>query len=231
MVQREGTIQLTLQERRKLQEISRDRNEPSRARMRATMILMSAEAMGAKKIAKATGACKRVVHDARRRWRRQAYEGLYDRPHTGRPRQANDRYLHLLSRVVRTDPRKLGYSFAHWTAPRLAEYLKQQTGVGLCDDRVRMLLKSLGFVWRKTKLTIRNLQDPGKKKESAEATLEATEGCFTPRRGFRTVVWGRGALRSVADHHLRVSASRTAAPDRNTRQESPRRSLWSLPLP
>lgn len=216
-MEREGTIQLTHQERRKLQEISRDSNEPSRARMRAAMILMSAEAMGAKKIAKTTGACKRVVHEARRRWRRQAYEGLYDRPHTGRPRRANDRYLRLLSRVVRTDPRKLGYSFAHWTAPRLAEYMRQQTGVGLCDDRVRIWLKSLGFVWRKTKLTIRNLQDPGEKKEGPEAALEAAEGRFTPPREFRAVVWGRGALRSVAGHHLRVSAPRAAASDRNAR--------------
>lgn len=231
MKEREGTIQLTLQERRKLQEISRDSNEPSRARTRATMILMSAEAMGAKKIAKATGACKRVVHDARLRWRSQAYEGLYDRPHTGRPRRANDRYLRLLSRVVQTDPRKLGYSFAHWTAPRLAEYMKQQSGVGLCDDRVRILLKSLGFVWRKTKLTIRNLQDPGKKKASAEAAVEAPAGRFTPRRGFRAVVWGRSTLRSVADHHLRVPASRQAAANRNARQEPPRGSVWSLPLP
>lgn len=213
MAQREGTIQLTLQERRRLQMISRDSSEPSRARIRATIILMSAEAVGARKIAKVTGTCKRVVHDARRRWRRQAYEGLHDRPRPGRPRRADDRYLRLLSRVVGTDPRKLGYSFAHWTALRLAEYMKQQTGVGLCVDWVRMLLKSLGFVWRKTKLTIRNLQDAGEKKESPEAAVEAAEGRLTPWRGFRAVVRGRGAFRPAAGDDLRVPAARAASAD------------------
>lgn len=231
MVRREGIVQLTFQERRELRRISRDSDEPARARIRATIILMSAEAMGARQIAKATGTCKRTVREARRRWRRQAYEGLRDRPHTGRPPRANGRYLRLMSRVVRTDPRKLGYSFAHWTAPRLSEYLKQETGVGLCDDWVRMLLKSLGFVWRKTKLTIRNLQDPRGKKEGAGAPLEAAESRSTTRSGFRAVVRGRGAIRSLADHHLRVSASRTAAADRNARQEPPRWGLRSLSLP
>lgn len=231
MAQREGSLQLTLQERKELRRISRDDDEPSRARIRAAIVLMSGEAMSARQIVKATGSCKRAVRDARRRWRRQAYEGLYDRPHTGRPPRANGRYLRLLSQVVRTDPRKLGYCFAHWTAPRLAEYLKQQTGVGLCDDRVRVLLKSLGFVWRKTKLTIRNLQDRRGKKGGAGTPLEATGGRSTTRSGFRALVWGRGALRSVADHHLRVSTTRTAAADRNARKEPPRWSLRSLPLP
>jgi transposase len=211
VVREEGGIQLTLQEQRELLRISRDSDQPSRARNRATIILMSAEAIGAKRIAKATGTCKRVVHEARRRWRRQAYEGLYDRPHTGRPPRADGRYRRLLSRTVCSDPRKLGYAFAQWTAPRLAEYMKQQTGVGLCDDWVRMLLKSLGFVWRKTKLTIRNLQDSGGKKEGAEAALDAAEGRFTKRSELRTLVWRRRALRSAADHHLRLSTSRTAA--------------------
>ena len=231
MVRREGSVRPTFQERRELRRISRDRDEPSRARLRATIILMSAEAVGASKIAKVTGICKRAVHDTRRRWRRQAYEGLYDRPHTGRPPRADDRYRRLLSRVVQTDPRKLGYGFAHWTAPRLAEYLKQQTGIGLCDDWVRMLLKSLGFVWRKTKLTIRNLQDSGEKKEIPEAALEATEGRSTTRRKFRALVRGWGALRSVADHYLRVSTSRPTATNRNARQEPPRWGLRSLSLP
>ena len=194
MEEREGSVQLTLQERKELHRISRDGDKPSRARIRATIILMSAEAMSARQIVEATGTCERAVRDARRRWRRQAYNGLYDRPRTGRPPRADGRYRRLLSRVVCTDPRKLGYGFAQWTAPRLAEYLKQKTGIGLCDDWVRMLLKSQGFVWRKTKLTIRNLQDAGGKKESAEAALEAAGGRSTTRSEFRALVWRRGAL-------------------------------------
>jgi len=208
---KEGSLQLTQHQRNRLLKISRDGDEPSRVRLRGSIILMTAEAMGARKIAAVTGACERTVRDARSRWRRQAFDGLHDRPRSGRPPRVNSRYLRLMSRVVQTDPRKLGYAFAHWTAPRLAEYLQQQTGIGLCDDWVRMRLKLLGFVWRKTKLTIRNLQDPRGKKEGARAVVETAEGGSAPPGGVRTLVRRWSEVRSASDHHPGVPASGTTA--------------------
>jgi transposase len=99
-----------------------------------------------------------------------------------------------MRKVVCTDPRKLGYCFAHWTAPRLAAYLQEQTGVTLCDDWVRRLLKRQGFVWRKTKLTIRNLQNAREKKGGAGATLEAAEAGDSPKGDLRVVVRGRSSI-------------------------------------
>lgn len=160
---REGTLRLTREEREELQRISRSDDEPSRSRQRAAIILMSAEGFGAKAIGNALGVGKRTVRRTRRRWRREAFDGLYDAARPGRPRQATAKSLRLLDRIVRTDPRNLGFAFCHWTAPRLAEYLSLRTEVGLSEDRVRDLLKARGFVWRKTKLTIRNRGNPEKK--------------------------------------------------------------------
>lgn len=163
-----GEIRLTFQERRRLQGITRSDRMAGRARLRATVILMSARGMSASTIAATLGMGARTVHLTRRRWRRQAFDGLYDAPRSGRPPQADKTYLRKLVRTVQTDPRKMGYAFTRWTCAKLAEYMRQQTGVSLTPIWVSHLLKKQGFVWRKTKLTTRNLQDPRGKKASAE---------------------------------------------------------------
>jgi transposase len=185
-------VHVTPSERKRLLGISRDTHEPPRARLRSSIILMTAEGMSASQITRVTGSCERTVREARSRWRRRAFEGLYDRPHTGRPPRVNSRYLRLMSQVVQTDPRKLGYAFAHWTAPRLTEYLKHRTGIGLCDDWLRRRLNRLGFVWRRTKLTIRNLQNPRGKKEGSGAAVAAADSGPTTPGEVRTLVWRRG---------------------------------------
>lgn len=230
MGQEEGAIRLTHHERRELQEVARSSDRPSRAGVRATVILMSADGSSAKAIARVLGVGLRTVRRLRSGWRRESLGALFDGWRPGRPPRADKAYLKLLYQVVRTDPRKLGYCFAHWTAPRLAEYLKLQTGVSLCDDWVRRLLKVRGFVWRKTKLTIRNLQDTRGKKGGSRTPLEASEGEFTTGSDFRVMVRGRGALRSSPRHHLRLSASRAASADRNARKEPPGRGLRGFPL-
>lgn len=162
------SIQLSTRERRALQGIASKAS--GRASVRATVVLMSAEGSDAKTIARILGVGLRTVRRTRRRWRSEGLGGLDDALRSGRPVTADTEYLELVCQVVRTDPRKLGYCFAHWTAPRLAAYLHERTGIQLCDDWVRMLLKAQGFVWRKTKLTIRNLQDPRKKRSPSSVS-------------------------------------------------------------
>ena len=228
---REGAIRLTVQERSLLQRTARSGNPSARASVRATVILMSAEGASARAIARTLGIGLRTVRLTRQRWRREGHEGLFDKPRSGRPPRADAKYLRLMRKVVCTDPRRLGYCFAHWTAPRLAMYLQEQTGVQLCDDWVRMLLKRQGFVWRKTKLTIRNLQDAGEKKGGAGAPLAAAEGGRSSGRELRVVVRGRSALRPASRNHLRLSVPGNPVANRNAGEESPGRSLWSLPIP
>lgn len=211
MAEKADSATVTQEERRNLQRIARSGSEPARARSRATIILLSAEGLGAQSISRTLGIGKRTVRETRRRWRRMAFEGLYDEARTGRPPRADRTYLRLLRRTVRTDPRTLGYCFAHWTAPRLAEYLRRVSGVGLCEDRVRILLNGMGFVWRRTKLTIRNLQQTRGKKAGPETALEAAAGRLATGGTVRALVRGRSSIRSSARGHLRLSSARQAA--------------------
>jgi transposase len=170
-------ISLTAEERRQLQGISTGtEQEPKRARQRATAILMSSEGMSVSKISRALGMPIRTVHEARRRWRRQGFDGLYDAERSGPPPKVTPLYLKLLVKVVQTDPRKLGFAFSRWTCPKLAEYMYQQTQIQICSDYMGQLLKAHGFVWRKAKLTIRNLQSPRGKKTGSEVAPAAAEG-------------------------------------------------------
>lgn len=202
----ESGIRLSAEERKELQELARSRDEPARIAWRAAIVLMSDRGGSTRSIGRALGIGRRTVRYIRQRWRREGYEGLYDHPRCGRPRRADNKDVRLLTRVVQTDPRKRGYCFAPWTAPRLAEYLKQRTAVGMSDDPGRRLLHQVGFVWRKTKLTIRNLQNSREKKGGSEPPPEASGGRFAPGGGFPAVVCGRSPLRSSARDHVGVSA-------------------------
>ncbi len=160
MAPEEWEIRLTDQERRKLQDICRSASEEARARLRATQILMSAGGQSAEKIAEILGITSRTVQNTRGRWRAQSFTGLYDAPRSGTPPKATPAYHKLLMQTVVKDPREVGFAFSRWTCPRLAEYLRQQTAIDLTADWIGELLRTFGFVWRKSKRTIRNLHDP-----------------------------------------------------------------------
>lgn len=175
--ERESVISLTAEERRQLQTINTaTEQEPKRARRRAMAVLMSSEGASADLIWRTIGMPIRTVHETRRRWRRKGFEGLYDAERSGRPGKVTPLYLKLLFKVVQTDPRKLGFAFSRWTCPKLAEYMKREIGISLCDDYMGQLLKAHGFVWRKAKLTIRNLQSRRGKKTGPEVAPAAAEG-------------------------------------------------------
>ena len=160
MAPEEWLIHLTDQERLRLQEMCRSTGETPRARLRATQVLMSAGGHSAQSIGEILGITPRTVQNTRHRWRRESFDGLYDAPRCGAPPKATPRYHRKLMNTVQKNPQGLGFAFSRWTCPRLAEYLRQETGIDLTPGWVGELLHTFGFVWRKSKLTIRNLQDP-----------------------------------------------------------------------
>ena len=155
----EGPVRVTALQRRRLQAIVRSTDASPRARQRATVILMSAEGMGGEEIARTLGVTRRTVTNIRTRWRLRGLPGLQDRPRSGRPPLADESYRAELRRVVELDPRSLGYAFVRWTAPRLSAHLAKRSGVQLSTTQLLRLLHGQRFVWRRTKRTLRNLQD------------------------------------------------------------------------
>ncbi len=191
------SLRLTDRQRRQLQQTTRQAAQPGAA-LRATIILLSAQGHSAGAIARTLGLAVRTVYACRQRWREAGLAGLADAPRSGRPRRVSAIYLRMLLATVDKDPRSLGFAFARWTSPRLAEYLRQRTGLAFSPDWVGELLRMHGYVWRRAQLTTANKQREGEKKASRPTPQGSTQAGGPARRRLRAVVRGRRALRPAA---------------------------------
>jgi transposase len=98
----------------------------------------------------------RVVRTHRRnvaRWVRRYLttrdpNALADHPCPGRPRAAalTDRQLR---RVLRTDPRALGFQSTTWTTPLLATYCAERFRCAVSPRTMRRRLRALGYRWKR----------------------------------------------------------------------------------
>jgi len=172
-------MKLRKDERRRLQRIAQSDREKPATRTRAMVVLLSHAGQSGQAIADLLGITRRTVTNTRGRWREHRFEGLCDAPRSGRPPLADAAYVRRLVRAVERDPRDLGYAFARWTAPRLAVYMAEETGIEITAGWVAEILKAHGYVWRRTKRTTRNLQDP-------EAVSRARRRLLRLKRGRRS---------------------------------------------
>lgn len=147
---------------------------------RATALLMLAAGRPPSEVAEIFRISRNTVTNWKWRWLRSGPTSILDRPRPGRPPQAGRSYLRKLLKAVRKDPRTLGYAFARWTAPRLAEYMARKTGVALSPEWVGDLLAMHGFVWRRTKRTIRNLPSRGAVRRARRALRRLKKGLSSP---------------------------------------------------
>ncbi|NNC22459.1 helix-turn-helix domain containing protein [Corallococcus exiguus] len=223
-------LKVTVPQRRALQRLARGAGSVA-AGLRATIVLLSCAGDSAAHIARALGVSPRMVRDCRRRWRLGGLAGLEDARRPGRPSRADAAYVRLLVRTVQKDPRQVGYAFSRWTAPRLSEYLRQETGIVLSAYWVGELLRMHGFVWRRSKRTTKNLVDEGEKRTSPAPTARSGEGRLPAGRGLRVVVRRRGAIRLVARRAPDVAQEGATPAGGDARQERAGRRLRRLPLP
>lgn len=153
--------------------------DSDRVRLRALILLLSAQGHSGEYISELLGISRRMVSRTRTRWREHSIKGIPDQPRPGRPPKVTEAYLTELFRCVALDPRSLGYAFTRWTAPRLAAYLYQKTDISISADWVAELLQAQSYAWRRTRQTIKNKQNPKEvkraKKELAELKKRASE--------------------------------------------------------
>ena len=123
------------------------------------------------RLAELMGVSLPTIYDWHHRWQANGLEELANRPKSGRPRKADPNYVALLEEILEQDPQELGYRFTVWTADRLRFHLQTQTGKLLGATQFRALLKEHGFVYRRPKHDLTDLQDP-QARAAAEAWLE-----------------------------------------------------------
>lgn len=152
----EQVVRLTAGERRWLEGLVRSGGCRGVA-LRAAALLLSAQGQSALQVGEALGVTPRAVHAWRRRWREEGAHALQAGEHPGQPSQLTPAAVELLLKDVESDPREQGYAFARWTCARLAAHLEQRLHVRVSAAWVGELLRRHGFVWRRTKLTLKGL--------------------------------------------------------------------------
>jgi len=146
---------------------------------RITAILLLTAGLATAKILHTLAISRRTLLNWKRRWLKGRHFRFEDAPRTGRPALATASYIKEMVRVVQRDPREFGYAFTRWTAPRLAEYLHRETRILLTPEWISELLGMHGIAWRRTKRTIRNLQNRAATKRAQKALRRLKKGLWT----------------------------------------------------
>lgn len=118
-----------------------------RMRTRSQMILLSAQqGLKATEIAQIILESERTVQWWLKPYQTEGIKSLWDAPKSGSPGKLTEHYAKQLLLSVRQRPRALGLEFSLWTLERLANYLAEQTGIGLSGEGVRQQLKTMEIV-------------------------------------------------------------------------------------
>ena len=149
-------------------------------RIRAAAIHMLYKGLTQQEAAELLGVSRTTIWYWRVRWMENGVEGLADAPRSGRPAKADEKDVGCLETTIEQDPHTFGYAFSVWTVERLAQHLAQETGIDLSYERLRALLRKLGYVYRRPKRDMSHLQDANAR-EVAQALLEELKrGRSTP---------------------------------------------------
>jgi transposase len=146
----------------------------------ATIILLSAGGNSKPQIAYELGCSLATVDNVRRAYRQRGLEGLVPRKSPGRPSRATPEYREALKTAVKTPPQTLGYGFSVWSLARLAQYLKQKTGILLSEDQLGRVLRAEGFSYQRPKHTMKGKRDESAYRRAARRLKALKKKHWTP---------------------------------------------------
>jgi len=130
-----------------------------RVAQRAWMVLWSAEGVSVQEIARRLHCKPKSVCKWLRRYHREGWEGLSDRPRSGRPRHVTAVDEQVIFTQVSQPPRTFGYLFSFWTVVTLCTHLATRCHLALSQWRVREVLHQHRFRFRRPKIAPRR-EDP-----------------------------------------------------------------------
>jgi transposase len=136
-------------------------------------VLLFARGYETGQIAKLYQVDERTVTTWIERFREGGVAGLNDHPRSGRPCKLSLAARLEAERCLDTTPEALGLERTTWTRRLLRWHLRERIGCALCASSVVRLISSLGFVWRRPKLTLR--QTDAHAQQRQEAIAEAIQ--------------------------------------------------------
>jgi transposase len=150
---------LTEEETRRLHRVIRSGGDANVVR-RAQVIRLSARGKRPREIADILDRSWSGVRKVINRFNTEGFDGLADKPRSGRPSKKTDRYVASLKEAVQTNPRDLGYPFSAWTLERLREHLAGQTRIILSPHYLSQVMAENNIVYRRPKHGMEHLRDP-----------------------------------------------------------------------
>jgi transposase len=141
---------LTESQRHTLAEIMKHEATP-RARVRAHGILLSAQGMRIKEIAKIYQVDRDTVATWIKKWEQHGMASLYDKPRSGRPPKLTPEEQDLARQYIKEEPRCL---------KQVVERLHQKTAKRLSISSLKRLAKKARLRWKRVRKSWKSLRDP-----------------------------------------------------------------------
>ncbi len=135
------------------------RGPNNRVRKRAQAIRLSAMGYTVTQIVEILGCNRQSIHNWFDLFEAQGYQGIYDKPRSGRPVIATVDYRMRLVEAIKTNPRKMGYPFTVWTLTRIRAHMAREIRILLSESRVRQIMKEEGLVFKRPKHTLAQKRD------------------------------------------------------------------------
>ena len=142
----DGSIQLSLAQRKVLLSAYRSGNDGSMCR-RAHIILLLADGLSYRRIRTVTYASFELIRDCAELFRRSGTASFVDNAKPESPRPAW--LTQVISWLTNQTPTDFGYFRSRWSCECLAEVLAWETGTSLSAETIRRGLRRAGFVWRR----------------------------------------------------------------------------------
>ena len=161
---------LTSEQKEKLQNALK-REENGDIRERILIFLLLNDGKTQQKIAEFIGCSKNKVCYWCVHGDPENLDSLKDERMKGNHQKATEEYIEILLETIEKEPSELGYEFGRWSAQRLAEYLKEKTGIKLSGSQVRRILAKKKYVYLWAKYSLESKRNP-QKREAFKKKIE-----------------------------------------------------------
>lgn len=138
-------VRLNRKPRRRLEAVVRRRSPEHWKVQRARIILLSDAGRGIAQIAAALSVDHQVVRRWLKRYLAEGFDGLCDRPKTGRPTAIEPHVWQKLATLVVQSPEKFGVPLARWSVRTLADFLARRHGWTVSRASVSRFLRSMAL--------------------------------------------------------------------------------------
>ena len=125
------------------------RSYESRYDHRLHAVLMVAQGMSCREVAKFLGDSPRTVAYWVNRFEAEGLSGLADAYRPGRPRRLNDQQLHEIQEALRSSPAEYELTANQWDGKLLSYFIRKRFGVELGLRQCQRMFRQFGFRLRK----------------------------------------------------------------------------------